>query len=80
MEHVDRNLVEYLRCQGKTYTQISEQLKTIYPAISTGLSSRSVRRYCYVHSIDKLTEDQVDEVVREAVNEVHAGILNIYQI
>ena len=75
MEFVDRSLIEYLRYQGKTYTQISEQLKILYPTITMGLSSRSVCRYCYIQSIGKLTEDEIDEVVHEAVNEV--GILNI---
>ena len=71
MEQVDISLVEFLRCQGKTYEQISEHIKRSYSNISTGLSSRSVRRYCNLHSINVLSEDEVDGIVEDAVKEVH---------
>lgn len=64
--------VEYVACQrknGRTYAEISEQLKQMFPS-QKGLSERSVRRFCKLHRLTKMDEEEVDEVVEQAVDEV----------
>ena len=51
-------LVEYLVKSGLTYTEVSDELQRRYPGCS-GLSSRSVRRYCKANSITHLTNTNV---------------------
>ena len=69
MEDVDRALIEYLRCQGKSYKDISECLQAAYPN-NRGFSARSVRRYCVLHRISKLSDSEVDDIIGDAVKEV----------
>ena len=76
MEQVDIRLVEHLRCQGKTYEEMSQHLKSLYPNLSAGLSARSVRRFCKLYDINKLSDSEVDSVVGDAVREV--GQLHAY--
>ncbi|XP_019860756.1 PREDICTED: uncharacterized protein LOC109589075 isoform X1 [Amphimedon queenslandica] len=70
MEEVDCSLVESWIKDGKTYAWISEQLQQLYPNISRGLSVRSVRRFCNNHNISKMTDDELDDVVTDAVKDV----------
>ena len=45
MEGVSQDIVQSLLVMGKTYQEISVELKHVYPDIVRGLSARSVRRY-----------------------------------
>lgn len=59
-------IVAELRKNGLTYAEISSKLQQDYPQQS-GFSERSVRRYC---NLEKMNDDQVDEIVEQAVMEV----------
>ena len=70
MDQVHPELVRrWLSC-GKTYQQISVELKHLYPSVVRGLSSRSVRRYVAQLDLKSAARRDVDEVVQEAVAEV----------
>ena len=45
MERVSQDVVQSLLVMGKTYQEISVELKQVYPDIVRGLSACSVRRY-----------------------------------
>ena len=70
MESVHKDFVEELIIAGFTYKEVSEELERKYPHIQKGLSSRSVRRYCQIHKLKKLKDDELDQVVDEAIDEV----------
>uniref|UniRef100_A0A1X7VGM6 Uncharacterized protein n=1 Tax=Amphimedon queenslandica TaxID=400682 RepID=A0A1X7VGM6_AMPQE len=69
MEDVDMALMEYMRCQGKSYNDISERLQTAYPN-NHGFSARSVRWYCVLHGISKMSDSEVNDIIGDAVQEV----------
>ena len=77
---MDGALVEYLRCQGRTYRQISDLLKQQYPNTANGLSSRSIRRFCFMNSIKKLSNNEIDAIVEEAIHEVCICTCTVYII
>ena len=57
----------------KTHEETSRELKRIYPGVSSGLSTRSVRRFCASEGIQRtsrLTSDQLNRVVSGSVNTV----------
>lgn len=74
-------LLEELGCEslissrvrhGKTHEQISLELQQLYPG-SSGLSARSVRRFCSqrnIHWSSQLDESELDSVVEQAVSQV----------
>ena len=70
MEKVDKDLVESWIKQGHSYQLISHKLIHYYPNIRQGLSGRSVRRFCDKHNIKRLSSNEIDEVVSDAVEEV----------
>ena len=49
---------------------ISEELQKQYPD-RRDLSARSVRRFCKKENITKITENEIDEVVAQSVDEVN---------
>ena len=58
---------------GKTYNEISDILTSESPN-QRGLSSRSIRRFCYENKIDKqslLGKDRLDTILRSEVAEVN---------
>lgn len=58
--------------ERKTHKEISDELKQIYPEVS-GLSSRSVRRFCNahdIHSMSLLTDPDLDRVVSSSIAKV----------
>ena len=61
--------VEYLVKTGLTYDEVSEELERVYPGVS-GLSPRSVRRYCKVNGISHLNEREIESLATEAIMEV----------
>ena len=59
--------------QRKSYATISEELKRDNPHLTHGLSARSVRRFCNVHSIhatSRLVNHELNRVVASSVAKV----------
>ena len=55
--------------QGMTHREISEEFASRFPAMK-GLSERSVRRFCQKQGIHKPRGADLDEIVRDSVEEV----------
>ena len=58
---------------GYTYQAIASELQRIYPG-RVGLSTRSVRRYCSennIHYSSRLSDQQVEDLVEQAVFQVY---------
>ena len=58
---------------GHTHKQIALELKQLYPGHS-GLSSRSIRRFCCeknIHKSSQLNGSEIDTVIEQAVSQVH---------
>lgn len=59
--------------QGATQEVLSDRLKALYPLIPRGLSCRSVRRFYeayYIHSSSRLSDTQLDTVVKTSIHKV----------
>ena len=59
--------------ERKTFLAVSEELKQTYSTMTRGLSARSIRRFCKVHSIhvsSRLSDTQLDRVVSSSVAKV----------
>ena len=69
MESVCPEIVTSLLASGRSYKDISQELKALYLLIQRGLSERSVRRYVK-DNLRAQAEGYVLETVREGVNEV----------
>lgn len=69
MDNVDPTIAEW-RKNGYTYKNISLKLQQAFP-LQKGFSDRTVRRYCNENGFGKRTEEEIDEVVEEAVTEVY---------
>ena len=69
LEDLVRNLVVN---QRRTHKFVSEILQSTYPSLS-GLSARSVRRFCRQHAIhgtSRLTDNDIDNCVRGSIRKV----------
>ena len=53
---------------------ISTELKKMFPENNRGISARSVRRFCSNEGIAKMTENELDDVVRRSINEVNYSV------
>ena len=69
MESVDKDMVVTWIKNGCTIQWISEELQKQYPD-RRGWSARSVRRFCQKENITRTTENEIDEVVAQSVDEV----------
>ena len=71
MESVNENLIRDLVCsQRKSYIQVSEILKEMFPGKIVFLR-RFVQRYCLERSISgRVKQEEVTTMVARAVNEV----------
>lgn len=69
MENVDKDLVSTWVKQGYSYESISQELKRNSTDVR-GLSSRSVRRFCFCNGIKKMDENEVDDTIGILINEV----------
>ena len=69
MERVSQD-VQSLLVMGKTYQEISAELKQLYADMMRGLSARSVRRYVQEKSLELAVNRNLVEVVEESVQEV----------
>ena len=59
--------------EQKTYQEASTELQRVYPQVTSGLSPRSVRRFCNSEGIQRtsrLTDDQLQRTVLHCVQTV----------
>ena len=59
--------------QKITHSGVSEALKRMYPSVTRGFSSRSVRRYCGkhgIHATSRFEDGAVDRIVRTGIQKV----------
>lgn len=70
MESVSVDIVKEFLLAGKSYQEISQELKELHPSIHRGLSTRSVRRYVKANHIKEIADDDLQEAVKESVQEV----------
>ena len=70
MEEKDESMVRKWRKAGHSYDSINEMFKSMFPNVDKGFSVRAVRGYCKKHKLEKITEDEVDNTIFEAVQEV----------
>ena len=82
MENVGSEVIADLVKAGLTYTAISERLRQLYPHITGGLSSESVRRHCVANGLRTtrpiVTDEELDESVARALAKVCIISLAIY--
>ena len=62
--------VSDLLASGKSYAQISDELKQQHPEIRRGLSARNIRRYVKENRIKAKIDRQTEETLQAAVSEV----------
>ena len=65
---------------GYTHQAIASELQQFYPGLE-GLSVRSVRQYCLendIHYSSRLNDQEVDDLVEQAVFQVHFYICIIF--
>lgn len=77
MEEVPLSVVDYYMKCGLTYEDISEELSQRYPN-RRGFSPRTIRRYCKVNNLSRLTEQELEELTGEAIMEVRVIIIIMY--
>ena len=73
MESVSVYVVKEFLLAGKSYAEISQELKTLYPSIHRGLSTRSIRRYVKANHIKEIVDEDLQGIVRESIQEVSAS-------
>lgn len=78
MESVCPEIVTSLLASGRSYKDISQELKSLYPQVQRGLSERSVRRYVKENNLKVQAEQHVLETVKESVGEVSQA--RVFQI
>jgi hypothetical protein len=67
--------VQGLLAAGKTYQELSDELKQMYPGIPRGLSVRSVRRFVKDNNLKGYADSVLKDAVEEAIGEV-SSVLN----
>ena len=81
MDQIDFEFFCNLLRNNLTYLQISDILKNNYPNIRRGLSVPSIKKFCNKNGLSsRLKQDDVNEMVREAVEEVSVSkfLINIF--
>ena len=63
-EIADETFVRDLMVRGVPHLEISRYYQSQYPGVR-GVSLRSVRRYCCEREIHRISNDELDEIVRE---------------
>ena len=72
MEYFESN-VDVMRSQVKanrTYTEISNLFKQIFPQVRRGSSERNLRLFCSKYGITKMNDAEVDAIIQDCVSEV----------
>ena len=78
MENLQRTLIERFFEEGKTYEQIKNILQDSYPG-ERGFSVNSVKQYYRKHNLSpRIDENNVDEIVAEALDEVNLQSFNYF--
>ena len=72
MDTIDSSVVLRMLYAGYTYKCISEELQRLYPAVTRGLSDRSVRRYVTDRNLRAVSKRNKKEVLEKAVREVRS--------
>jgi hypothetical protein len=67
---VTATVVKDLLLAGKTYKEISDELKQLYPGLARGLSVRSVRRFVKEKQLRQVANSMLKDALEEAVGEV----------
>ena len=67
MEYISPALIQGLISSGKTYAEVSEELKTLYPH---GLSEQNIRRYVKENYVKSAISEDVRKQLAELVREV----------
>ena len=62
MECVSPDTLQTMIDEGMTHEEISMSLRRSFPAVSLGLSARTVRRFCKEHNLKRPSNDEVDEL------------------
>ena len=57
-----RNLIQ----RGSSYRQIAIYYQSLHPN-ATGMSSRSVRRYCNERNIKRITDETLQDLIRDMI-------------
>ena len=70
---MDAVLVQELLDSGKTYAQISDELKRRSPSNLRGLSERSVRRFVAENNLRAVSKQNKEEALERAISEVCAN-------
>ena len=66
MEDVPTVVVEEFLLAGKTYNEISCELKQLYHHITRGFSERSIRRYVKENNLKEAVKGDMYEAVKES--------------
>ena len=70
MEQVSSALLERFFSEGKTFSQVQEELLKLFPG-QRGFSIISIKRFCKKHGISpRLSQQTVQTLVSDAVEEV----------
>ena len=69
---IGRDFVEQLILAGNSHKEISSVLKEKFQR--RVFSERSVRRFCHKYDIHKPKGDKLDEIIKQAVKEVHDAV------
>ena len=64
------DVVQGLLMAGRTYQEISDELKQLYPSVIRGFSVRSVRRFVKEKQLKQQADHGIMDAVEEAVGEV----------
>ncbi|KXJ07190.1 hypothetical protein AC249_AIPGENE13490 [Exaiptasia diaphana] len=70
MDSIDENYIRSLVWAGKTHREIAGILQAELPSTRRGLSERNVRQYCSKRNIHRQTSFELDQTVRQCVEEV----------
>ena len=74
MDLVEENHIRSLVWAGKTHREIASLLQTQFLFIRRGLSERNVRQYCYKRGIHRPSAADLDNIVRQCVEEVRVYV------
>ena len=80
MAGVESYIRERIEVDHETHEQVSQALQQQYPG-TTGLSSRSIRRYCCdnnIHATSRFSWSELSRVVGTAVSQVQFSNVVLY--
>lgn len=69
---IERRMRNFIEQKHLTHSRISTLLQRMYPGVK-GLSTMSVRRFCFnnsIHKTSKIGDDQLDQIIASGIQEV----------